>query len=150
MVHQVWGISCYASSLQIQSNDDLPFFQKASARLSTNPPIANLLRSVEVKDALLQGMQAQLIDRNCTKFSKEESKQTSCASLEKTEEDLFKVEDKEKIDFIKKGLTDILKIQKSIISLLNEDLKEKTDRVDMYRDLFDQNLNCLMSYTNIL
>ena len=113
-------------------------FRKKALKVRKNKEeITKLLGSVEVKDAHLQGMQAQLIDPNCTKFTKEESKQTCRASLKNTEANFLKVEDKNEIDYLMKGLTDILQAQKSFMGLLKEELKEKTERVEMYKDHFD-------------
>ena len=90
-------------------------------------------------------MQAQLLDPNVTRFTKDETKQACHESLKQLEKALFKVEDKDDITLLKKGLEDILKTQDTYVGLLKEESKEKTDSLVMFREHFDQNLNPLMS-----
>ena len=124
------------------------FREKALKVRQNKEEIANLQKGVEIKDAQVLGMQVEQIDPNCTKFAKEESKQACHESLNRTEKDLLKVEDKDEITFLMKGLKKILKIQDIFMGLLKEELNEKTNRVDMFRTCFDNNLNRLMSSTN--
>ena len=119
--------------------------KKAVKLCKRKTKILKLLSSVDVKDAHLQGMQAELIDPNCTKFTKEDTKQACRASLENAERDLSQVEDTEEIDFLMNGLTDLLRTQKIFLGILNEELKEKTRRVNLYKNHFENNLNGLMS-----
>ena len=107
--------------------------------------IHSMQKSVEVEDAHLLGMQANLIDPDCTKFAKEEAKQACRESLKRKEEGLLKVEDKEDISFLLNGLADILTDQGTFMGLLKEEFTEKTDKVIMFREHFDFNYNRLMS-----
>ena len=107
--------------------------------------INSMQKCVEVQEAYLLGMQANYIEPNCTKFSKEASKEAYRESLKRKEESLLQVEGKEEIAFLLNGLADILKIQYNLLDHLKQELTEKTDRVIMFREHFDLNLNRLMS-----
>ena len=119
------------------------FEGKASKVNKNKEEIYSLQKSVEVQDAHLLGMQANYIDPNCIKFAKEASKQALHESLKRKEEGLFQIEDKEDIAFLLNGLADILKIQKSLLESLKEELTEKTKRVIMFREQFDYDLNLM-------